>query len=333
MNSEQCPPDKLFDLAIAGELNMDLIMYGLPLEMPTERDLLGTGFASTLGSSSAILAHNAATLGLRVQFSTLVGDDDFGRVALHRLNQVGIDTAGAIIDPSITTGVTILLPHGSERHMLTYLGSIAALTVDHLNLDRLAQARHFHLSSLYLQTALHPGLVDLFRFLKSAGLSISMDTNDDPDDKWGPPLHQILPFVDIFLPSEGEICRMAGGTDLDTAMQRLGEKVPTIVVKRGRQGCRVKHLGQTFDVPGENVVPVDTIGAGDSFDAGFLCAYLQGVDLATCARAGNITGALSTLATGGTEAFRDASLREAFLRKHSYPESRLGSRVQAETLS
>jgi sugar/nucleoside kinase (ribokinase family) len=329
MNSEQRPPDKLFDLAIAGELNMDLIMYGLPLEMPTERDLLGTGFATTLGSSSAILAHNAATLGLRVQFSTLVGDDDFGRVALGRLNQAGIDTTGAIVDPSITTGVTILLPHGSERHMLTYLGSIAALTVDHLNLDRLAQARHFHLSSLYLQTALQPGLVGLFRFLKSAGLTISMDTNDDPDGTWGPPLHDLLPLIDIFLPSEGEICRMAGEVDLDTAMHRIGEKVPTIVVKRGRQGCRVKHLDQIFDVPGVSVVPVDTIGAGDSFDAGFLCAYLQGVDLETCARAGNITGALSTLATGGTEAFRDASLREPFLRKHSYP----GSRVQTETLS
>jgi sugar/nucleoside kinase (ribokinase family) len=320
---------KPFDLAVAGELNMDLILYGLPLVMPTERDLLGTGFTSTLGSSSAILAHNAATLGLRVQFATLVGDDDFGRVALGRLNNVGVDTSGAIVDASTTTGVTILLPHGAERHSLTYLGCIAALTVGHLNLDSLAQARHFHLSSLYLQTALHPGLVDLLRFLKSCGLSISLDTNDDPDDIWGPPLYEILPYVDIFLPNEGEICRMAGGCGLDQAMQRLGEKVPTIVVKRGRQGCRVKHYDQVFDVPGVSVVPVDTIGAGDSFDAGFLCAYLNGMDLAACARAGNITGALSTLSTGGTEAFRDASLRESFLRKQGYPRSP----ARSETLS
>lgn len=269
---------KLFDLAIASELNMELILYGLPLVMPTERDLLGTGFTATLGSSSAILAHNAATLGVRVQFATLVGDDDFGRVALGRLNRVGVDTSGAI-DASITTGVTILLPHGAERHSLTYLGSIAALTVGHLNLDSLAQARHFHLSSLYLQTALHPGLVDLLRFLKPCGLSISLDTNDDPDDKWGPPLYEILPYVDLFLPNEGEICRMAGGCSLDQAMQRLAEKVPTIVVKRGREGCRVKHHGQIFNVAGVSVVPVDTIGAGDSFDAGFLCAYLNGMDL------------------------------------------------------
>ena len=313
--------EKPFDLAIAGELNMDLILYGLPLEMPTERDLLGTGFTTTLGSSSAIVAHNAATLGLRVRFATVVGDDDFGRMALSRLNQVGVDTSSAVVSASATTGVTILLPHGPVRHSLTYLGSIAELSIHQLNLEGLAQARHFHLSSLYLQTALQPGIVELFRFLKSAGLTISVDTNDDPQNMWGFPLQQILPFVDLFLPNEGELCRMAGGCDLDTALQRMGEKVPIIVVKRGRHGCRVKDHQQMFDVPGVTVVPTDTIGAGDSFDAGFLCAWLNGLDLATCARAGNITGALSTQSTGGTEAFRDASLRESFLREHRYPRS------------
>ena len=311
--------EKPFDLAIAGELNMDLILYGLPLEMPAERDLLGTGFVSTLGSSSAILAHNAASLGLRVRFQTLLGDDEFGRLALGRLIQSGVETSGAVVDPSVSTGVTILLPHGPVRHSLTYLGSISQLTVGHLDLEKLKQARHFHLSSLYLQTGLHSGLVDLLRALKKAGLSLSVDTNDDPDDTWGPPLEQILPLVDLFMPNEGEICRMAGGCSLEEALRRLGEKVPTIVVKRGRQGCRVKHRDTLFDVPGVLVEPVDTIGAGDSFDAGFLCAYLQGLPLEVCARAGNITGALSTLATGGTEAFRDVSLRSAFLAKNGFP--------------
>jgi sugar/nucleoside kinase (ribokinase family) len=317
--SSQHQGEKLFDLAIAGELNLDLILYGLPLVMETERDLLATGFKVTLGSSSAIVAHNAATLGLRVRFATLVGNDDLGRSALQRLHEAGVETSGAIIDPSLSTGVTILLPHGAERHSLTYLGSIAALTVEHLNPHSLAQAQHFHLSSLYLQTGLHRGIVDLLRFLKSSGLSISLDTNDDPANQWGPPLHEVLPFVDLFLPNESEICRMAGGVDLDQALKLLGAHVPAIVVKRGRNGCRVKHHDQIFDVAGVPVSPVDTIGAGDSFDAGFLCAWLNGMDLATCARAGNITGALSTLSTGGTEAFRDTLLRESFLQEHGYP--------------
>ena len=312
-------PEKFFDLAIAGELNMDLILYGLPLEMPTERDLLGSGFVSTLGSSSAILAHNAATLGMRVRFATLVGDDDFGRLALSRLTEAGVEISGAVVDASTSTGVTILLPHGPVRHSLTYLGSISGLTVEHLNLDRLMEARHFHLSSLYLQTGLHSGLVGLLRTLKSAGLTISLDTNDDPENQWGPPLQEILPYVDLFMPNEGEICRMAGGGSLDQALKSFAGKVPAIVVKRGRQGCRIQHKEQVFDVPGVPVDPVDTIGAGDSFDAGFLCAFLRGLPLAVCARAGNITGALSTLSTGGTEAFRDVLLRDSFLEKHGFP--------------
>ncbi len=315
------PPqaDKPFDLAIAGELNLDLILYGLPLVMETERDLLATGFVSTLGSSSAIVAHNASMLGLRVRFATLVGDGDFGRLALDRLKQANVDTADAIVDPSATTGVTILLPHGAVRHSLSYLGSISALTVDHLNREHLAQARHFHLSSLYLQTGLHPGIVDLLQYLKKAGLTISLDTNDDPSNQWGPPLDEILPLVDIFLPNESEIRRMAGDLSLDKALQIMAEKVRTIIVKRGRNGCRVKDGDQIADHPGVSVSPIDTIGAGDSFDAGFLCAYLNGMDIATCTRAGNISGALSTLATGGTEAFRNRKLRESFLGEHGFP--------------
>ncbi len=310
---------KLFDLAIAGELNLDLILYGLPLVMEAERDLLGTGFTSTLGSSSAIVAHNAATLGMRVRFATLVGDDDLGRIALGRLREAGVETSGAIVDPSVSTGVTILLPHGPVRHSLTYLGSIAGLTVKHLDWESLAQARHFHLCSLYLQQGLHDGIVELIRYLKAAGLSISLDTNDDPANGWGPPLNELLPHVDFFLPNEGEICRMAGGVSLEEALRMFADKVPTIVVKRGRQGCRVKHHDQVFDVPGMIVAPVDTIGAGDSFDAGFLGAWLQGLPIAACAQAGNVTGALSTQATGGTEAFRDAALRTSFLRQYGYP--------------
>lgn len=318
MPLQQSQDHKLFDLAIAGELNLDLILYGLPLVMPTERDLLGTGFVSTLGSSSAIVAHNAATLGLRVQFATMIGADDFGSFALGRLKDAGVDTSAVVIDPSTSTGVTILLPHGAERHSLTYMGSISALTVGHLDRVKLMQARHFHLSSLYLQKGLHGGIVELLRDLKSSGLTISLDTNDDPDDTWGSPLAEILPFVDLFLPNESELCRMAAGATLDQAMQIFGEQVPTLVVKRGRLGCRVKHGDQIFDVAGLTVEPVDTIGAGDSFDAGFLTAYLGGKSVAVCARAGNITGALSTLGAGGTEAYRDSGLRAAFLAEHDY---------------
>ncbi|MHB1699360.1 MAG: carbohydrate kinase family protein [Acidobacteriaceae bacterium] len=309
---------KPFDIAIAGELNLDLIFYGLPAEMPLERELLADGFRATLGSSSAIVAANAALLGARVAFTTMVGLDDFGRLALNRLALAGVDTSHTARHSTIATGLTVLLPHGDRRHILTYPGTIAELTVADLDFDFLAQARHFHLSSLYLQRGLHAGLPDLLDRLKKAGLTISLDTNDDPENRWGDPLAQILPYVDVLLPNEDEICRMTGRANLDDAIRSLAAKIPVIVVKRGRRGARVHEHGRSTDIAPLSVVPVDTIGAGDSFDAGFLRAYLLSRDIPTCARAGNITGALSTQAAGGTEAFRDHAKRDAFLRQHSF---------------
>lgn len=309
-----------FDITIAGELNLDLILYGLPTEMPTERELLASDFQATLGSSSAIVAHNAAILGARVAFTTLIGPDDFGRLAIERLRAAGVDISHADRHESISTGITLLLPHGDLRHILTFPGTIAELTVADLDFDFLVQARHFHLSSLYLQRGLHVGLPDLLRRLKQAGLTISLDTNDDPEDRWGSPLLEVLPYVDVFLPNEDEICRMTQSSNLESALQALPVKPPAIVVKRGSRGARVYQQGKTVDVAPLTVVPKDTIGAGDSFDAGFLRAYLLSIDIVNCARAGNITGALSTQASGGTEAFRDPALRDSFLKTHRWPE-------------
>jgi sugar/nucleoside kinase (ribokinase family) len=308
-----------FDLAIAGELNMDLILYGLPLQLETERDVVGDRFVSTLGSSSAIVAHNAAALGLRVRFATLIGDDNFGRTALGRLEQAGVDVTDAIIDPTQQTGVTILLPHGPVRHCLSFLGSIAKLQAKQLNWRHLAEAQHFHLSSLYLQHGLHDGIIELLQYIKSAGVTVSLDTNDDPENVWGSPLTEVLPYVDVLMPSEGELCRMAGNLGLEAAIGVFAERVDTIVVKRGRRGCRVCHHGEVRDYAGIAVDPVDTIGAGDSFDAGFVYAYVKGYSLEICAHAGNIAGALSTQSTGGTEAFRDGMMRQSFLREHNFP--------------
>lgn len=311
---------KKFDISVAGEINLDLILYGLPQQMETERELLATGFAATLGSSSAILSHNAASIGAKVCFQTLVGPDEFGQMALERLRAAGVDTSATRKHETLQTGVTIMLPHGAERHMLTYPGTIEAFSGEHINVESLLEARHFHLSSLYLQKGLHPALPSLFKKLKEEGLSISVDTNDDPDDQWGEPLQQILPYVDCFMPNESELLRMTRKDDVTSALQSLPRSIDIVVVKRGKQGATVRVGNNIDDVAGLQVTPVDTIGAGDSFDAGFLYAYLNGADPMTCAQAGNITGALSTQGTGGTEAFRNRQLRESFLKERGFYE-------------
>ncbi|HUY80738.1 MAG TPA: carbohydrate kinase family protein [Acidobacteriaceae bacterium] len=309
----------LFDITIAGELNLDLILYGYPEEVPVERELLADDFKVTLGSSSAILAHNLAVLGAKVGFATCTGNDDLGRIARERLTGSGVDLSRARVLDATGTGVTIMLPHGKTRHMFTYAGTIAALALADLDMDYLASAPHFHLSSLYLQRGLTADVPKLFEQLKQAGLTISLDTNDDPDDRWGYPLQEILPLVDVFLPNERELLRITKKDTLEAALDELSPRVRCIAVKCGARGSVVKTADRFVTADPVAVSPVDTIGAGDSYNAGFLFAWLQGHNLEECARAGNITGALSTLRAGGTEAFRDASLMAEFLSRNSFP--------------
>ena len=309
-----------FDLTLAGEVNLDLILYGLPESLPLNRELLASNFELTLGSSSAILAHNLSLLGIRTGFITRAGDDELGRIAMERLAESQVDLSRAIRSTSGTkTGVSILLTHGATRRILTYAGVMFEMTCADLDLDYLCSARHFHLSSIFLQQGLHAGLPDLFRTLKQRGLTISLDTNDDPDGRWDGVLDAVLPYVDVLLPNDEEILRIAGRDTVEAALDVLGPRIPLIAVKCGARGALVQEGSKRFQVPGVSVTPVDTVGAGDTFNAGFLSAWLRGADAEAAARAGNITGALSTLRPGGTEAFRDRALREDFLRQHAFP--------------
>jgi len=304
---------KQLDITIVGETNLDLILYGLPKYMPLERELLASGLELTLGGSSAILAHNLALLGTRVGFVSEVGSDSFGDIAKTHLDESGMDLSRFIHKPGAATGVTVLLPHGKRRHILTYPGVMSELTTNDLDIQYLTSARHFHLSSLFLQTGLHAGLPQLFDELKAAGMTLSLDTNDDPSGTWRGVLDLLLDKIDILLPNENELLRIADASSVDEGLRKLGPRVPLIVVKCAEKGALVQHGKQQQWVPPLSVQPVDTIGAGDSFDAGFLHAWLAGEDPVSAAAKGNLSGALSTLRPGGSAAHRDHALRNHFL--------------------
>jgi len=307
-----------FDVTIAGELNLDLILYGLPEELPRERELLADGMMLTLGSSSAIFAHNLAALGARVGFISRIGDDSLGQIALDRLAAGSVDVSKVQkMTGPVKTGLTVHLQREKWRNMVTYAGTIFDLTVEDLDLAYLTDARHFHFSSFYLQRGLRGQIAPLFQKLKGAGLTISLDTNEDPDDQWQDGLQEALRFVDVFLPNEREARKIAGSDNVETAIQRLAEIVPLVVIKLGPEGAIARRGREKFSAAAVPVNPIDAVGAGDSFDAGFIFEYLHGSDLATCLKMGNLSGAFSTTCAGGTEAFRNRALQEEFFRSHS----------------
>jgi len=303
------------DITLAGEINLDLILYGLPEQLPTERELLAESSFLTLGSSSAICAHNLAMMGARVGFVTRVGRDPLGQLALARLQEARVDLKRVVQTKGATaTGFTVILPHSGTRHILTYPGTMFEMVYKDLDLAYLANARHFHMSSFFLHRGLKEHVAELFRKMKNAGLTTSLDTNDDPENRWDGGVEETLKYVDVFLPNQREVCKIAGTDDLDRAIQRLAVRVPMLVVKLGPRGAVAVHKGKQIESSGIRVAVVDPIGAGDSFDAGFLYQFVRGAPLKTCLQWGNLAGAFSTTRPGGTEAFRDPKKWRSFVR-------------------
>ena len=305
-----------FDLTLAGEINLDIILYGLPDDLPQERELLASGCCVTLGSSSAITAHNLSILGSKIGFVTRVGRDDLGKIALGRLNSAGVDLSRVTESNGADTGLTMILPHSRSRHILTNPGCMAEMTMEHLDLEYLTSSRHFHLSSFFLHRGLIRHVPELFRRLKAAGLTISLDTNDDPDDGWADTLPDALRYVDILMPNEREACKIAGAGNFEEAVRQLSQFVPLLIVKMGSQGSMAVRGNERFLNPALAVKVIDPVGAGDSFNAGFLHKYVQGANLKDCLAHGNLAAAFSTTCPGGTEAFRKPGLWKAFSEQH-----------------
>jgi sugar/nucleoside kinase (ribokinase family) len=301
--------EKEFDVAVVGELNADLILSGDVTPVFNQVDKLVDSASLSLGSSTAIFACGAARLGLRVAFFGKVGEDEFGRFVLRSLEACQVDTQGVIIDNSLPTGLTVILNRGSDRATLTHLGSISALKFEELDLQRVVRSRHLHTGSYFLLDALRPDLPELFREAQQHGLTISLDPNYDPREDWDQGLLDLLPLVDIFLPNRTECCAIARQPDLAAAMEKLAQPAKIVTVKDGQNGACLLSRGEWIRSESIQVEVTDTVGAGDTFDAGFIYGYLQGWGLARCLRLGVVCGALSTRAHGGASA--QPSLEEA----------------------
>ncbi|MCX8061717.1 MAG: carbohydrate kinase family protein [Anaerolineales bacterium] len=294
--------EKTIDILIPGEINPDLILNDPNLEPRFgQQEVLVQDFEMTIGSSSAIFACGAARLGLKTTLIGVVGDDPLGRFMQDALRQRGVDISSIILHPQQKTGVSVILNRGSDRAILTYLGCIDALTADQIPDPLLAQARHLHVCSIFLQSRLRPGLPSLFRRAHNFGVTISLDTNWDPSDNWEGIL-DLLALVDVFLPNEQEALAIAASSELSIALDVLVQRCPLVVVKRGKDGAIARRDGETVIAPALPVRVVDTVGAGDSFDAGFLYGYLAGFPLKKSLELGIACGSLSTRAAGGVNA-------------------------------
>jgi sugar/nucleoside kinase (ribokinase family) len=290
----------MFDLVVAGEINPDLVLTGEVRPEFGQVEKLIDSAALTVGSSSAIFACGAARLGLNVAFVGVCGDDVFGRFMIEQLQRRNVDVRNVAIRPNDRTGLSVILNRQADRAILTYPGLIPALRAEQVTDDLLRRSRHLHLASYFLQTELQPRAAGLFARARSLGLTTSLDTNYDPAEQWLG-LEDILPHTSVFLPNRTEALAITHAADEETAARQLAANAGLVVIKLGPHGalaCRGEQISRAESLA---VQITDSIGAGDSFDAGFLFGYLSHWPLAKSLQLACVCGSLSMLQAGGTD--------------------------------
>lgn len=288
-------------LYVIGDANPDLILrgrdvtprFGQAEQLVDDADLV-------VGGSATIMACGAARLGIDTHMIGIVGDDPYGHFMIDELTRRGVDTTLLGIDPLATTGLSVILSNPDDRAILTHLGSIEQVTAGLLDPTTIPAGSHLHATSYFLMPELAAGLGRLFAATRQRGCTTSIDTNWDPAERWAG-VDEVLDHTDVFLPNAAELAAIASTDDLDAAANSITSRGCIVVAKCGSEGGRSwAPDGERHRMKAPTIDVVDTTGAGDSFDAGYISAWLAGQPPREALAVAVACGTLSTRAAGGT---------------------------------
>ena len=291
-----------FDLVVLGDCNPDLLVSGAAEPQFGQVERIVDDAQLVIGGSAAITACGAARLGVRTGLVGVVGDDYLGRFMLESLAERGVDVSGVAVDGDRPTGISVVLVRGDDRAILTAVGTIPELSATAVDREALRGARHLHVSSYFLQQRLRPDLPALLAGVRGAGTTASIDPNWDPREEWDGGLLETLQRTEILFANAEEVRRIAGDDHVEAAARKLAEAGPLVVVKLGGDGAFAVVHAEIVHARALRVDVADTVGAGDSFDAGFLAGFLSGRSVEDSLALACACGSLSTLAAGGTAA-------------------------------
>lgn len=295
---------KEYDVITAFDICVDFLMdLGDMVPEFGQKEKLVRSYELEMGGSACIFATQCAKLGLKITGVGSVGEDNFGNFMLECLRGAGVDTTH-IRKNKDKTGITLCLTKktttGSDRSILTYMGSMDTVQYSWIE-ELLPKTRHLHICSYFLLKGLQSKYPEILKKAKSLGVTVSLDTNWDPEEKWDGGIRDILPYVDIFLPNENELMNITGRDNIEEALQYAGKVVPTIAVKCGEEGAYALSNGNIYKYEAVKIIVADTVGSGDSFNGGFIYGFLSGLSIGDCLKAGINCGSMSACYPGGTK--------------------------------
>ncbi|MBQ8159776.1 MAG: carbohydrate kinase family protein [Clostridia bacterium] len=303
-----------WDIYTMGDLNVDLIVPGVTRLPPPGTEQMIDGMETHVGGGAALFSMGCATLGMQVAFQGIVGNDLYGTYLLGKMEKAGVDLSCLRRTDERNTGISISFTDEKDRCFVTDWGTNHLVSIRELQMDQAKKARHLHLTGYHGKD--HDAWLDVLTRAHGAGLSVSLDTGWDPEERWSDGLFELLPMTDILLMNETECLHYTGAKTAEDGAAILSGVAGMAVIKLGKRGAMVCKKGQILHAPGFPMRAVDTTGAGDSFNAGFVSYYLGGHPLQECLRAGNACGGLSVTRRGGHAGFPDRVLLETFLSSH-----------------
>lgn len=294
--------EKQIDVLTFGDLCVDMIITGNNV-VPEfgQKEKLVEDYSLEMGGSCSIFACQTAKLGLKTAVFGKVGNDEFGQVIIRTLTDSGVSSEYIKVDERYKTGISVALNTGSDRAILTYNGTIDAIENQDIDYNLFKTVRHLHIGSYFLMKKLQPHYLEIIKRLKSYGATISLDTNWDPEEKWDSGIWSILPYIDIFFPNENEAMAITKKNSAEEAIKELREIIPIVAVKKGEKGAVVYSKGGTYYASALSTKVADAVGAGDTFDGGFIYGFLNKKSIEECARIGCICGSLNTRFAGGVK--------------------------------
>jgi sugar/nucleoside kinase (ribokinase family) len=291
------------DVLVAGDLFLDMVMSGFRSWPPNPgEEVFAERFCREIGGGAAITACGMARLGADVGVAGVVGKPD-GPWLIESLQAGGINTSLIKQSSQEPTAVTVSVSSATDRTFLTYMGAnreLPAWLRELSSRGEFTKARHVHLACA--PDSAEAG--NVFRQVKAQGRTLSVDTGWHPDCLTNARCKEALRDVDIFLPNEREAALVTGESEpqrILEAFQKLG--FATVALKLGTRGAALLTEEKIIFCAPLPVESVDTTGAGDCFDAGFLFAWLRGDEPQRCLKTGIICGALSTTRLGGIAGF------------------------------
>ncbi len=283
-----------YDILVPGDYFCDVVFCGVP-RMPTlGTEIYTEALTVTIGGAlNTVIAMKR--LGLRVGWIARLGNDMFSRMALEAVEREGIDTALVERFDHPYQRVTVSLSFPEDRAFVSYVDPGPGLLATTRSVVKRVDFRHLHLAGLNVG----PDACALFDAAHARGADVSMDCQEHSKSLSDPAVAEALSKVDVFMPNATEAMRLTGVGNIEDAGELLHGATRCAVIKDGPRGAACWRDGQVWVGPALPVTPVDTTGAGDVFNAGFLKAWLDGARPQECLRWGNVCGGLSTLGHGG----------------------------------